>query len=277
MRVLASVAMNQRAETMGRILAPCLVVGVALVGVPTIGGWRLGLWTIAVIQLVLAATFRSWKGAPEPTRIKRRPLREAVTLAWLHKRLMSGVCANFAGWVLVYTIPSLMGVSESGVVVMASFAQALAAVATTPIGRLADRNRRLVAYLSMLGLALALLGTAVMPALPALRHAVLGVPVGWWLCAVFFTIGEASGNFNQGVLEAEVSLQEKPVQTQLVALAMRFFTVGTMNVAVAGLTGVLVFAVGRTQLGLIVGGVAAVVVVIGKLPAVRKMKNENPS
>lgn len=271
-RVLAAVPRDRRAEAMGLILSPCLLVGVALVGVPLLGSWRLGLWTIAVVQLLLAVTYRTWKGAPVPTPVQRHGLGSLLRFAGRHRRLISGVCANFAGWVALYTIPSLEGASEDGVVIMAIVGQLIAAGLTPWVGRLADLHRRAVCFAAMCGLALGLVGTAVAPTWSLLATSLLGLKLGWWACGLFFALGEACGNFNQGIMEAEVSLADgDPARMQLIALAPRFLVVGALNVTLAVLSGTLAGVLGAGTLGVMIGVVCAVVVVGGLTPALRKM------
>lgn len=271
-RVLAGVPEGRRAEAMGLILSPCLLVGVALVGVPLLGSWRLGLWTIAVVQVLLAVTYRMWKGAPAATSVRRHGLGSVLGLAARHRRMILGVCANFAGWVALYTIPSLHGATEDGVVIMAIAAQLIAAALTPLVGRLADLRRRAVCFAAMCGLALGLVGTAVAPTSSLLATPVLGLALGWWACTLFFALGEACGNFNQGIMEAEVSLADgDAARVQLIALAGRFMVVGGLNVTLAILAGTFAGVVGPGALGMTIGAVCAVVVVGGLTPALRRM------
>ncbi|WCB92250.1 hypothetical protein DSM104299_00940 [Baekduia alba] len=269
-RVLAAVPKDRRAETMGLILSPCLLVGVALVGVPLLGGWHLGLWTIAVVVVLLAVTYPLLKGVPKATRLERHGFDSMLGLAKEHRRLIVGVCANFSGWVALYTIPSLAGASSDGIELMAVAGQLVAAGLAPLVGRLADLNPRKVGYAAACGLAVALVGTAVAPtgSLPLLAVPLLGLKLGWWLCALFFAVGEACGNFNQGLMEAAVSrVNSDSVRVQLIALAPRFAVVALLNITLAIVSAV----VGGAMVGMIIGGVCTAVVLGGLVPALRKM------
>jgi hypothetical protein len=272
-RVLAGVSEEHRGEAMGLILSFCLLGGVALVGVPLLGGWRYGLGAIAVVQVLLAAAYRKWKDAPQATPAEWQGLRTVVRQARAHRRLIAGVAANFWGWVALYTIPSLAGASSDTVVILAVVGQLIAAALTPWAGRRADRNRRRVGLEAAFALSLALLGVAVAPTWPLLAVPLLGSSLGWWLCGALFAVGEYGGNVGQGVLEAELSLAGGDgVREQLVGLTLRFLTVGVGNIALAGLSGALAGVFAGSTVGVVLGAVCAVAVLGGLARPLSKLR-----
>jgi MFS-type transporter involved in bile tolerance (Atg22 family) len=188
-----------------------------------------------------------------------------------HRALVTGVCSNFSGWVALYTIPSLNGASSDYVVIMATVGQLIAAALTPVVGRMADKNQRRVGISAAFGLATALLMVAIDP--PLLAHPVFGgLGIGWWLCDLFFALGETCGNVNQGSWEASLSrVDSEPEQAQLIALGVRFLIVGSLNIVLALLKAALTGVVSGTFVGAAIGVVCAGVVLAGFRMAVRKM------
>jgi hypothetical protein len=274
-RVLANVDEEHRGAALGLILSFCLALGVVLVGVPLLGGWRVGVGAIVVVHLLLAGTYPLWKGAPRPDAPQRQSLREVVQLVRHHGSLNTGVATNFTGWVALYTIPSLAGVSSDIVVIMAVVAQLIAAGLTVWAGTRGDDNRRRVGIEATLALAIGLVGVAVALTLPALAVPVAGATIGVWLAMVFFTIGEYGGNVNQNVMEAELSLAGGDgVQEQLSGLALRFLTVGLGNIVLAILSGVLATAVSGSRFGQVLGIACAFTLVVALARPLIKLPNK---
>jgi MFS family permease len=274
-RVLADVDDKHRGAAMGLILSFCLLVGVALVGVPLLGGWRVGLAVIAGVQLLLAVAYTRWKDAPQWTPPQWASPRTLVQLVRRHGSLNGGVAANFSGWVALYTIPSLAGVSSDIVVIMAVVAQLIAAALTLWAGRRADLNRRRVGIEAAFALFIGLVGVAVALTWPALAVPFAGSTLGVWLAVVFFTIGEYGGNVNQGTMEAELSLAGGDgVREQLAGLALRFLTVGLANIVLAVLSGVLATAVSGSTFGVVLGVVCAVTVLVALARPLSKLHKQ---
>jgi hypothetical protein len=272
-RVLAAVAPAHRGAAMGLILSFCLLAGVALVGVPLLGGWRFGLTAVGLVLIALAVAHRRWRGAPAAQPARWQTPRQVLRLVAEHRHLIGGVAVSFTGWVALYTIPSLVGASETTVVMMAIVGQLVAAMLALWAGRRADVNRRRVGREAAWLLAGSLVAVAVLPGLPVVGAvAFLGTTLGWWLCGVAFTAGEYAGNVQQGVLEAELSLTAgEAVREQLVGLAQRFLTVGGGNILLAFLTGGLERVLSGSVLGVAIGLVCAVAVIAGLRPALRRI------